>query len=61
MGEHRIQWIANEGIFSNKIVGAIKNANATFTAAQRKLIEDLMTAQPPSVTELSPPIVPKPT
>lgn len=45
MGEHRIKWIANEGIRISKLIKHLRNQN--MNQAQRKLFEQIFTAPPP--------------
>lgn len=47
MGDHRIKWIANEGVSGIKIVGYIKNARG-LSSAQKQLRDELFDAEPPA-------------
>lgn len=49
MGDHRIKWIANEGIFSHRICRFLKNAT-DFNASQKQLRDQLFSQEPPSPT-----------
>jgi endonuclease G, mitochondrial len=48
MGEHKIDWIANEGVRISRIVKDIKNQ--TLTPEKRRLRAEIFSAEPPSIS-----------
>jgi len=58
MGDHRIKWIANEGVSGRKIVDFIKRAS-NLTAAQKRMRDQLFDGPPPGEQAPSP-VVPPP-
>lgn len=62
MGEHRIKWIANEGVRISRIIAHLRRQ--PIQDAQRRIFDEMLTAPPPPPQPegehvLSPPSVPK--
>ncbi|QDT35968.1 endonuclease [Stratiformator vulcanicus] len=51
MGEHKLKWIANEGVHVTRIAGFIKD-QSSLTAAQKRLRDDLFNLESPLPTTI---------
>ena len=54
MGEHRIKWIANEGVFIERIVEYVKNTSA-LSSSQKLVRDELFNAGPGEPLDTEPP------
>jgi endonuclease I/V8-like Glu-specific endopeptidase len=57
MGDHRIKWIANEGVSIPRIVDFVKRASG-LNAKQKKLRDELFAVEPPVPETAAPPTIP---
>lgn len=54
MGEHRIDWIANEGARVSRILAHLRGQAATLSPTERALLEECLAAVPPRIETSSP-------